>query len=122
MRFEFSEFELAGVIIPVEGYAEFLYDPRENRRHMPTIVLNGYEPGKRSPGIFVTPIAAHLTLGSTGQATGPTQSVLSALNYVIRDWLMTRRFDALCRQWDDEAESRREQANEQAYHFRIDAA
>ena len=35
MRFEFYEIELAGVVLNIEGHADFEYDPRDNRRHMP---------------------------------------------------------------------------------------
>jgi hypothetical protein len=117
MRFIFTEIELAGVQLPIEGYAEFEHDPRYARRAMPTIVLHGYEPGSRRP------IDAHLMLSPSrmpADATAVAAGCLWSLNIAIREYLMTKCFEALCRQWDEEAAGRLEAAHWRAHEERFD--
>lgn len=109
MKFEFSEIEVAGVVLPIDGYALIEYKPRAIRRHMPTIVLNGYEPGDSFP-----PKAAELALGPTEDKNC---SWLTGLNFAVREYLFTKRHQAMIDQWDEEAEDRREAAREAHAEF-----
>lgn len=105
MKYEFSEIELNGVILPVEGYALLEHDPREQRRHMPDIVLHGFAPGRRWPAI-----GAELLLS-------PDEESLRGLHYAIRRWLWDKHLDAMSRQWDAEAPERRLAAQHDAEKF-----
>ncbi len=96
MKFEFSEIELGGIVLPIEGYALIEHDPRrQDKRHMPDIVLLGFVPGCKRP------LGAELLLSTSDE------TCLMSLNFAIRRWLWDQQLDAMSRQWDDEASERR---------------
>lgn len=100
MKYEFGEIELGGMILPVEGYAIIEHDPREKRRHMPTIVLQGFEPG-------TTCDAAELVLDRS------PLTLFMSMNFELRRWLYDpagRHFSRMCDQWDAERPHRRQAA------------
>ena len=105
MKYEFSEIELGGVILPIEGYAVLEHDPREQRRHMPDIVLHGFVPGCKRP------LGAELLLNTSSEAC------LMSLNFAIRRWLWDKRLADMAGQWDAEAPERRLAAQHDAEKF-----
>ncbi len=106
MKFEFSEIELGGIVLPIEGYALIEHDPRrQDKRHMPDIVLLGFVPGCKRP------LGAELLLSTSSEAC------LMSLNFAIRRWLWDKRLADMARQWDAEAPERRLAAQHDAEKF-----
>ena len=109
MIYLFSEIRINGIIIPLEGAAEFHLDPNmgDPNRHRPFLLIEGFEP---SNGMHPKRKAIDLDLGATGNG------LLDTLYKAIRVDLVANHWQAICRQWLEESHHLDEAARFDAWH------